>query len=233
MMKWTGRLGAAACHNQGGASDRQAPEMFPSSRLYAIVDSSWLGSLGAPAVAAQLLRAGVRILQYRHKGPWTRQSWNQCRALAEMAAASGAQFLVNDRADVALLSGAAGVHLGQQDLPPEQARRLMGSRLIGFSTHSLEQARQGERLGPAVDYLAIGPVFATLTKQNPDPVVGLETVAAVRAAVVRPLVAIGGITLENARAVLDAGADAVAVARDLLANGDIASRARMFLEKLE
>lgn len=207
--------------------------MFPTSRLYAIVDSNLLGPLGAPAAAAQLLRAGVRLLQYRHKGPWTRQSWNDCRAIAELARQHAAQFLVNDRADVALLCGAEGVHLGQQDLAPEHARRVLGAasdRLIGFSTHNLEQAREGDRL--PVDYLAIGPVFATLTKQQPGPVVGLETVAAVRAAVKKPLVAIGGITLENARTVLEAGADAVAVARDLLTADSIEARARQFLARL-
>ncbi len=210
--------------------------MFPSSRLYAIVDSALAGSRRAPAVAAQLLRAGVRILQYRNKGPFTRQSWNDCRSIAEMAARQEACFLVNDRADVALLCGASGVHLGQEDLPPEQARRLLGpssgrTALIGLSTHRVEQARPAD--GLPVDYLAIGPVFATRTKPGADPVVGLETVAAVRAAVAKPVVAIGGITLENARSVLDAGADAVAVARDLLAAEDIEARARLFLKRLD
>ncbi len=210
--------------------------MFSDSRLYAILDTRLLESRDMRTVADQLLRAGVRFLQYRHKAPFTRRSWEDCCALAELASRYEAGFLINDRADVALLCGASGVHLGQQDLPPELARRLLGSRrepepLIGFSTHSLEQAREGGRL--PVNYLAIGPVFPTRTKDQPDPVVGLETVAAVRAAVSKPLVAIGGITLENAREVVEAGADAVAVGRDLLATGDVATRARQFLDQLQ
>lgn len=202
-----------------------------SSRLYAIIDGALVPPATAPAVAEQLLRAGVRILQYRNKGPFTRQCWEDCCAIAEVAQQQGAWFLVNDRADVALLCGAAGVHLGQEDLPPEYARRLLGEgKIIGFSTHTVEQARQAERL--PVNYLAIGPVFPTTTKEQPDPVVGLETVAAVRAAIKKPIVAIGGITVENARSVIEAGADAVAVVRDLLAAGHVEARARLFLERL-
>lgn len=218
--------------------------MFPPSRLYAILDTGLIPTPRATKMAAQLLGAGVRLLQYRHKGPFTRRRWEECRAIAELSRQHGAQFLVNDRADVALLCGAAGVHVGQQDLPPEKARRVQsavgrhqsavggqqsaGQLILGYSTHTVEQAREGDRL--PVDYLAIGPVFPTRTKEQPDPVVGLETVAAVRAAVSKPLVAIGGITLENARAVLETGADVVAVARDLLAAKDIQTRARQFLE---
>ncbi len=210
--------------------------MFSASRLYAILDTRLLEARDVRTVADQLLQTGVRFLQYRHKAPFTRRSWEDCCALAALASRYEARFLVNDRTDVALLCGASGVHLGQQDLPPELARRLLGSRrepepLIGFSTHSLEQAREGDRL--PVNYLAIGPVFPTRTKEQPDPVVGLEGVAAVRAAVTKPLVAIGGITLENARAVLQAGADAVAVSRDLLATGDVAARARQFLDQVQ
>ena len=200
------------------------------SRLYAIIDTA-LAPGPAPLVAEQLLRAGVRILQYRHKGPFTRQSWRECCALAELARSRKARFIVNDRADVALLCGADGVHLGQEDLPAEHARRLLGEgKIIGFSTHTVEQAREADRL--PVDYLAIGPVFATTTKQRAEAVVGLETVWAVRAAVRKPLVAIGGITLENAAAVIEAGADAVAVIRDLLVAPDVEARARQFLERL-
>jgi thiamine-phosphate pyrophosphorylase len=200
------------------------------SRLYAIIDTA-LAPRGVPLVAEQLLRAGVRVLQYREKGTFRRQSWRECCALAELARSRNARFIVNDRADVALLCGADGVHLGQEDLPAEQARRLLGEgKIIGFSTHTVQQAREADRL--PVDYLAIGPVFATTTKQRADPVVGLETVRAVRAAVRKPLVAIGGITLENAAAVIEAGADAVAVIRDLLVAPDVEARARQFLERL-
>jgi len=200
------------------------------SHLYAIIDTA-LAPGPAPLVAEQLLRAGVRVLQYREKGPFTRQSWRDCCAIAELARNREVRFIINDRADVALLCGADGVHLGQEDLPPEHARRLLGEgKIIGFSTHSVEQAREAD--GLLVDYLAIGPVFPTVTKEGAHPAVGLETVRAARAAVRKPLVAIGGITLENAAAVIEAGADAVAVIRDLLLAPDLEARARQFLERL-
>ncbi len=207
--------------------------------LYAIIDTSLATS---PVDAARsLLRAGVRILQYRHKGPSRREQWEECRRIADAARACGAIFMVNDRADLAALCGASGVHLGQRDLPAVKARQLLGpDAIIGLSTHSLAQAMAAD--SEPVDYLAIGPVFPTSSKERPDPVVGLETVRAVRAAMEerhagvpaarKPLVAIGGITLHNARDVLEAGADAVAVIRDLLAVPDIEARAREFLREL-
>jgi thiamine-phosphate diphosphorylase len=199
------------------------------NRLYAIIDTHLASS--PTAAAESLLRAGVRLLQYRHKGPFTREHWEQCCRMAELAREHAACFLVNDRADIAALCGASGVHLGQDDLPPEKARLLLGPRaIIGLSTHSLEQARAADSL--PVDYLAIGPVFPTVSKERPDPVVGLDAVRAVRAAVEKPLVAIGGITLQNARNVIDAGADAVAVIRGLFAVPDVEARAREFLEEL-
>jgi len=123
------------------------------------------------------------------------------------------------------------VHLGQDDLPPERARILLGrTRILGYSTHSLEQAVAANFA--AVDYLAIGPVFQTATKDKADPVVGIETVSAVRAAMLRPLVAIGGITIDRARSVIEAGADSVAVIADLFSTGDIKRRTREFLSLL-
>ncbi len=178
-----------------------------------------------------MLRAGVRLLQYRHKGGFERWHLEECTRLAELAREAGAIFVVNDRADIALLAGADGVHVGQDDFPPEAVRRLMGQdKLVGYSTHSEAQARGAETL--PVDYVAIGPVFATSTKENPDPVVGLEGVRAARRATTKPLVAIGGITRQNAAQVLAAGADSVAVARDLVAAPDPEAAAREFLSIL-
>jgi thiamine-phosphate pyrophosphorylase len=133
-----------------------------------------------------------------------------------MAKPRNAVIIINDRADIALAIKADGVHLGQDDLPPEGARRMLGDdAIIGFSTHNLKQAREAIQL--PVDYIAFGPVFATSTKQNPDAIVGLETLRRVRDIVVdHPLVAIGGITLENAEEVLNAGADSVAVISAIL-----------------
>jgi thiamine-phosphate pyrophosphorylase len=182
-------------------------------------------------MAGALLRAGVRVLQYRHKGRFGRRNFEECRAVAEQVHEAGGVLLVNDRADVAVLCGADGVHLGQTDLSPEKARQFLGERsLIGYSTHTREQAALAARM--PVDYLAIGPVFPTRTKQQPDPVVGLEVVSEVRALTARPLVAIGGITLDNAATVLRAGAEAVAVISDLLRAEDLEYRARQFLEVL-
>jgi thiamine-phosphate pyrophosphorylase len=197
--------------------------------LYAIVDTRLAASPGQ--AAGVLFRAGVRILQYRHKGPIRREHWEECCRIAAQAREAGALFLVNDRADLALISGAAGVHLGQDDVPPQKARRLLGAdAIIGVSTHSPDQARQAEAL--PVDYVAIGPVFPTSSKERPDPVVGLDTVRAVRAIISKPLVAIGGITLQNARDAIEAGADAVAVIRDLLAAPDLEARARLYVQAL-
>jgi thiamine-phosphate pyrophosphorylase len=135
---------------------------------------------------------------------------------------------VNDRADVALIAGAAGVHLGQDDLNVTDARRFLGAdRIIGFSTHNLEQAAAADRL--PTDYLAVGPIFRTSTKVNADPVVGLEYLAAICSVVHKPVVAVGGIKLENVREVLQAGAHSVAVIRDLLDDPDIAGRVRAYL----
>ena len=181
--------------------------------LYAILDTSLAP---APVAAAEaLLGGGVKLLQYRHKAAFTRQHWEHCCRIAEMARRADAIFIVNDRLDIAMMAGADGVHLGQDDLPPEAARRVAGTgKIIGMSTHHPAQTTAADAL--AVDYIAIGPVFATSTKENPDPVIGLAGVASARRVTNKPLVAIGGITRENAESVLAAGADSVAVARDLI-----------------
>jgi thiamine-phosphate pyrophosphorylase len=151
--------------------------------------------------------------------------------MAEQVHRAEGVFIVNDRADVAALSGADGVHLGQDDLPPVAARALLGEeKLIGYSTHNREQVARAEKL--QIDYIAIGPVFQTGTKENPDPVVGMEMVRRVRGLTAMPLVAIGGITLENAPSVLASGADAVAVISDLTRDSQVAERVRGFLSAL-
>jgi len=140
--------------------------------------------------------------------------------------------IVNDRPDVAAVSGAAGVHVGQQDLRPEEARKNVGvAALIGLSTHTLDQVREADA-GPA-DYIAIGPIFPTQTKQIPDPAVGVEFVRRARALTSKPLVAIGGITLARAGKVWAAGADAVAVAGDILGAEEPREQARRYLELAE
>ncbi len=172
----------------------------------------------APAALARAVaRAGVTIAQYRHKGPYTREALAEAEEIGEILRAAGIRYVINDRVDVALLIGAGGVHLGQEDLPPARVRRMVGSSLwIGHSTHNADQLRAGDR-EPA-DYLAIGPVFPTGSKEKPDPVLGVASVAELRRLTSKPLVAIGGITRANAAEVLAAGVDAVAVISDLLAD---------------
>jgi thiamine-phosphate pyrophosphorylase len=161
-----------------------------------------------------MLDTGAGILQIRHKGHWSRVIFEQAVRVARQCEQAGALVIVNDRADIALLLN-TGLHVGQDDLPPRDARRLIGpASVLGYSTHNAEQLAAAVQ--EPVSYLAIGPLFATQSKINPDPVVGLERLREWRRLTTKPLVAIGGITRENASAVLEAGADAVAVISDLL-----------------
>jgi thiamine-phosphate pyrophosphorylase len=204
---------------------------FRLPRLYAIIERSQLGARTAPEVAELLLSAGVRLIQYRDKQGTSREIYEASVALAERAHKHKAIFIVNDRADIARAAGANGVHLGQDDLPIELARRVLApGQIVGASTHNREQVIAADR--GASDYIAFGPIFATASKERPDPVVGLEGLKEVRGLTKKPLVAIGGITIENARQVIDAGADSVAVIRALLDAPDIAERAKEFLRAL-
>src|SRR5580698_3286012 len=166
------------------------------------------------SAAEALLDAGARILQFRHKSFFSRRVLEDASRIAELCSTAGALFVVNDRADIAKLLD-AGLHLGQDDLAPGDARRILPApNIIGFSTHNEQQLREGDR--EPVDYLAIGPIFATGSKENPDPVVGLEQLRALRPLTRKPLVAIGGITRELAPQVFAAGADSIAVISDLV-----------------
>src|ERR1041384_8204288 len=202
-------------------------------KLYPITDGAH--TLTHAEQVARLCAGGATLIQLRDKHATPREFYAAAEAALSVARAHGARLIVNDRADIALALQAAGVHLGQDDLDPTAARRLLGPRaIIGHSTHNLAQAESAAHL--PVDYIAIGPVFATRTKANPAPVVGLEGVARVRAALPAnlPLVAIGGITLENAHAVLAAGADSVAVVSALLNEPElIAARTAKFWHSLE
>ena len=184
-------------------------------RLYAIVDVGSLGQQDPVSFARELAAGGAKLIQLREKSADAGTLLTHARELHR--ALRDVRLIMNDRADLALAAGCDGVHVGQDDLSPAAARRILGNaRLVGFSTHSLAQVREADIL--PVDYIAVGPVFATQTKANPDPVIGLEGVRAARAATKKPLVAIGGITRETAPAVVDAGADSVAVISDLLAS---------------
>jgi len=188
-------------------------------RLYAIVDPALLPGTGEQATrladfARELVQGGATLIQYRNKTGSGRQMLSDARELRRTLGRE-VRLIMNDRADLCLAAGFDGVHVGQEDLSPEGARMVVGDRLwVGVSTHSVEQVIEADKTSP--DYIAIGPVFVTTTKEKPDPVVGLEGVRAARAATHRPLVAIGGITRINCASVIQAGADSVAVISDLV-----------------
>jgi thiamine-phosphate diphosphorylase len=189
------------------------------SRLYAIVDPLDTGR-DPLDLARAMLAGGARLLQLRSKTTATGALLSTAVRLRELTAAAGATFIVNDRADVARACDADGVHLGQDDLPVDAARALLGpGAIVGFSTHSETQLAAAYELG--ADYLAFGPIFATTSKSTADPVLGCERVRAARALTTGPLIAIGGITAATAPAVLAAGADAVAVIAALVRAPDV------------
>ncbi len=203
---------------ESGVRSQESAKKIILPRLYAIVDAGIFASAADVTqelvrFTRELLAGGATLLQYRNKKGSAREILSQARELRRVC--TKARLIMNDRADLCLAAGCDGVHVGQEDLSPEGARAVVGDRLwVGVSTHSPEQLREAGR-GPA-DYVAIGPVFTTATKEHPDPVVGLEGVRAARAATRKPLVAIGGITRANCRSVLEAGADSVAVISDLV-----------------
>lgn len=184
--------------------------------FYPLLDTGLLERRGLSVedAAEAVLEGGARILQFRHKGLISRETLASIDRIAELCHRAGAALVMNDRADVAMLAG-TGLHVGQDDLPAEAARGLLGAgRTIGLSTHNEAQLRAAATA--PVDYVALGPLFATSTKDNPDPVVGLDEFRRLRAVSAKPMVAIGGITRENAAAAMEAGADSLAVISDLL-----------------
>ena len=200
--------------------------VFP--RLYAIIDPTLL-TISERDLAETLAGSGVELIQYRNKVASPRQFFEIARQLSSALAPRGIRLIVNDRPDIALLCGAGGVHVGQEDLSVEEARAVCGSdRWVGISTHTLEQLAAADRT--SADYIAFGPIFPTTTKNNPDPVVGTELLRAARGMTKKPLVAIGGITLERAAEVYRAGADSLAVIRDLICAANPGARARAYLE---
>ena len=200
-------------------------------RVYPILDTESLDgrSIALETAAAAFLEGGAGILQIRHKLHWSRDFFASAGTVARLCREAGASLLVNDRADFALLLD-AGLHVGQDDLPPRDARRLMGpDAVIGFSSHNVAQLCAAG--GEPVDYVALGPVFATASKLNPDPVTGVGEIRRCRSLVEKPLVAIGGITLENAVDVWRAGADSVAVIAGLLPSPATAHSLRERMEQ--
>ena len=200
--------------------------MFPA--LYAILDATPAQSTASLVLLAnKILNAGVQLIQLRAKRLPPRQIHEIANALIA-AAPANVRIIINDRPDLASIANAAGVHLGQEDLPVTAARQICPPpQWVGISTHNLEQLRAANHT--SADYIAVGPIYPTTTKENPDPVVGLDLIRAARKLTRKPVVAIGGITINTAAEVFRAGADSVAIISDLLNAPDPAQRAREYL----
>ncbi|MDQ2776759.1 MAG: thiamine phosphate synthase [Acidobacteriota bacterium] len=194
------------------------PVPFKLPRFYPILDTSVLMARGCTILdtAKSLIEAGVRILQYRHKDNWTQAHYDEAAALRTLCHDTGVLFVLNDRADFAHLLGAA-LHIGQNDLNPVAARKIMSDEVMGFSTHNRRQLARADE--EPVEYLSLGPIFPTTSKLKPDPVLGIDAFRALRPLTTKPLVAIGGVTLDNAKQVFDAGADSVAIISGILPEG--------------
>lgn len=217
-------------------------------KLYAITDTG-LSNYSHPEIVERLLAGGARFIQLRDKDASAKEMFEAARACLQLTRAVGATLIINDRVDVAMAADADGVHLGQEDLTVAEARALLGpTKIIGVSTHSVVQVEAAA--STSADYIAVGPIFSTTTKANPDPVVGLELLRQARTITALPLVAIGGIALETAAEVIAAGANSVAVisalypisanasladnfAQAITAKPDIEGRVRAFLQCLE
>jgi thiamine-phosphate pyrophosphorylase len=199
---------------------------LPFSPLYAILD---IASVNSEARIPEIIaESGVGLIQVRDKHASARSVFEASKDIVARLTPKGVRVVVNDRPDIAAMAGAGGVHVGQDDLPVEAARACCGGGLwVGVSTHNLEQFQQATTT--SADYIAVGPIFPTATKNNPDPVVGLELIRTARRLTRKPLVAIGGITVQSAEAVYRAGADSIAVVSDLLSAPNPALRAGEYI----
>jgi thiamine-phosphate pyrophosphorylase len=205
---------------------------FSLPKVYPITDRRLSGLSHAEQVS-RLISGGANFIQLREKYLSPREFYEEAEAALKLAHERGAKIIINDRVDIALILKADGVHLGQEDLPPEAARKLLGdAAIIGYSTHNIEQAMEAIRM--PVDYIAIGPIFNTTSKDKPDPVVTLEGLKEISHRIKdRPLVAIGGITYESAKTVIDAGATSVALISAVIKDPkSITSNLKQFLSIL-
>jgi thiamine-phosphate pyrophosphorylase len=197
-------------------------------RLYPIIDLE-VSRHPLEGLLEAFAATGLPWIQLRDKKSNSRQLFANAQRVVDLGQRLGLTVIVNDRADIASMSGADGVHIGQEDLPVEHARRIVGpEKIVGYSTHNLAQALEAEQ--SSADYLAIGPVFATTSKANPDPVVSWQELREIRSRVRKPMVAIGGITSENAARLFEIGLDSVAVIRDLVSAPDIREKINKFLK---
>jgi thiamine-phosphate pyrophosphorylase len=197
-------------------------------RLYPITDRK-LSQLSHAEQVERMAQGGATLIQLREKHLSPREFYEEALAAMKVARALKVKLIINDRVDIAIAVDADGVHLGQDDLPPKQARNLLGQeRIIGYSTHDIRQALAADSM--PIDYIAIGPIFTTTTKANPEPVVGLEMVKELRAHITKPIVAIGGITLARAAEVFVSGVDSLAVISDLFSSGDLTARVQEYFK---
>lgn len=208
-------------------------------KLYAITDRE-LSNASHPEIVQMMIEGGAKLIQLRDKEAGSRELLDAARECLKLTREADALLIINDRVDVALTSDADGVHLGQDDISVEEAREILGpNKIIGISTHNVDQILAA--LETTADYIAVGPIYPTKTKENADPVVGLDLLREAKSVMDRPLVAIGGINLENAREVFAAGADSIAVISalypyeninidDFMAKPDITGRVKEFLK---
>lgn len=197
--------------------------------LYAILDPEHTNGRSPSTVLRQLLKGGAKIIQLRAKAMTSRDFLQLALMARELTAPVDCKLIVNDRVDIALASAADGVHLGQEDLPLQIGRKLLGDKLMGISTHSLEQAQEAEANG--ADYIGFGPIFGTATKNTGYTARGLEMLVRIKAAVDLPIVAIGGITEANVHEVWHAGADSAAIISDILRTQEIAAKVSAILAR--
>lgn len=206
---------------------------FLTTDIYGITGEEFSAGRSNIEVVRQLLAAGVKIIQYREKAKEARDMYEECLALREMTTRAGATFIVNDRVDLAMMVAADGVHVGQEDLPPGRVRELVGAdMLVGLSTHTPETARAAENLAGIIDYIGVGPVYATGTKKDASAPTGLELVAYVTKNIKLPFVAIGGIKEGNIGDVRRHGAQVIALISDLVGAPDIAAKVRALRAEL-
>jgi thiamine-phosphate pyrophosphorylase len=204
-----------------------SPQQLLPSALYAIVDPTQSRGRPLNSILQDLLKGGALWIQLRAKEMTSNEFFQLARAARQLTREAGALFIVNDRVDIAQATQADGVHLGQDDLPLGVARKLMGDKIIGISTHDLAQAQEAERGG--ANYIGFGPIFGTATKDTGYSARGLTMLREIRRAVKVPIVAIGGITENNVTQVWEAGADAAAMISDLMGAEDIAEKVRRIL----
>ncbi|MBP2645932.1 MAG: thiamine-phosphate pyrophosphorylase [Firmicutes bacterium] len=207
--------------------NRKAMKNFLATNLYGLTAEEYSRGRSNIETVKLMLDAGIRVIQYREKSKTIRQMYGECQLIRQMTQVAGASFIVNDHVDLALLVEADGVHIGQDDLPPEKVRRLIGPELVlGLSTHSPKQAQQAAALGDTVDYIGVGPIFFTKTKKDVCHPVGLEYLDYVVGNIRLPLVAIGGIKESNAALVKQHGARMVALVSEIVGAADIPEKVK-------